>query len=367
MNMIRISIILISLSLANRVFPQELSDTDSNAEFKLGIYIDAFYGYDFNKPAGTLRLPYIYHYNRHNEVNLNHGVISMTVDHNKYRANLAFHLGTYVIDNYSAEPALLMPVYDANFGLSINKKNNLWLDIGIFGNSHIGIEGTQSFSNWTASRTILSENVPYYQAGINLNYSPQDWYFSFLLLNGWQAIQRVQGNSLPGIGTQVTYSGFNNLTVNWSTFTGTVYPDFIRRIRYFNHLNAVWQFSDRLGFTLGFDTGFEQENSGSNTYNRWSGIIAVARYTINDQWASALRYEYYGDPEEVMVGTTPGDGYKTSGISSNLDYLLYDRILCRIEARYFFSPLDIYERDNNYVKSNLFFMGTIAFKLDKVL
>lgn len=343
-------------------------DTTGNMpEISLGGYIDLFYGYDLNKPDGTSRLPYIYHYNRHNELNLNHGIISMNINHEKYRANLGFHTGTYVMDNYSIEPSLLKQVFDANAGFSLNKKNNLWLDIGIFGNSHIGTESTQSYNNWTASRTLLSENVPYYQAGINLNYTMDDWYLSFWLLNGWQRIQRVTGNSLPGFGSQITYSRFENVSFNWSTFAGTNYPDDLRRMRYFSHLNAVWQLSDQLGFTFAWDTGFEQEAQGSSTYNNWNGLLIVGRYSFNDKWSSAFRYEYYGDQNEANVSTVPGNGYKTSGISSNLDYLAYGLLLCRIEARYFFSPVEIYPQDNEYIKSNFFLMSTLAFRFNHIL
>jgi len=327
-------------------------------------YLDLFYSYAFNKPSGNSRLPYIYHYNRHNEVNLNHGYLKVYLDHSKYRANLALQTGTFVVDNYTNEPDYIKAIFDANVGFSLNSENSLWLDVGIFGNSHIGTESTEGWSNWTASRTLLSENVPYYQSGINLSYTNQDWYLSFLILNGWQRIQRVQGNSLPSFGTQTTYSGIESLVLNWSTFIGTEYPDNQRRMRYFSHLSAQIDFSNRWELILGWDTGIEQEFNGSSSYNSWNGILTVIRYAISEKWKSAFRYEYYSDPNSVLVSSPSANGYRTSGLSSNFDYLAYDNILCRIEARYFLSPDDIYEKDNAFTASDFALLASIIVNIN---
>jgi hypothetical protein len=45
-----------------------------------------------------------------------------------------------------------------------------------------------------------------------------------LIVNGWQRIQRLQGNSLPSFGTQINYSPTEKITFNWSTFIGTDDP-----------------------------------------------------------------------------------------------------------------------------------------------
>ena len=118
-------------------------------------------------------------------------------------------------------------------------------------------------------------------------------------------------------------------------------------MRYFSHLNAVWQCNERWGFTFAWDSGIEQENNSGNNYNLWTGLLADARYSINEQWNSAFRYEYYRDPLEIIAETTPRIGYIASGISSNLDYLAYGKLLCRIEAKYFFSSLDIYPKNGD--------------------
>ena len=70
-------------------------------------YLDVYYAYDFNLPKTSYRYSYFYNYNRHNELNLNLGIIKVNIDHPKYRANIALHVGTYVNDNYANNPLIL--------------------------------------------------------------------------------------------------------------------------------------------------------------------------------------------------------------------------------------------------------------------
>ena len=131
-------------------------------------YVDIFYSYDFNEPTTNYRQTFLYNHNR-----LNLGFIKGSVKHLKYRANIALQAGTYVVDNYAAEPTVLQHIYEGNAGLSLNKKNNLWIDAGIFG-SHIGFESAISKDNWTLTRSLLAENSPYYLTGTKLTYNPNE-------------------------------------------------------------------------------------------------------------------------------------------------------------------------------------------------
>lgn len=81
---------------------------------------------------------------------------------------------------------LLQHIYESNIGISLNKKNNLWLDAGIFG-SHIGFESAISKDCWTLTRSLFAENSPYYLSGTKLTYNPNEhWEFAVIICNGWQ-------------------------------------------------------------------------------------------------------------------------------------------------------------------------------------
>jgi hypothetical protein len=50
--------------------------------------MDIFYGYDFNRPAETKRLPYLYNHNLHNQFGLNLGTLGVQVTHKKFTSRI---------------------------------------------------------------------------------------------------------------------------------------------------------------------------------------------------------------------------------------------------------------------------------------
>jgi hypothetical protein len=160
--------------------------------------------------------------------------------------------GTYANANLSAEPGVLKNILEANAGVKISKNKNLWIDAGIFG-SHIGFESAIGKDCWNLTRSILADNTPYYEAGAKISYTTDNgkWFLSGMVLNGWQRIQRVDGNSLPSFGTQITFKPTSTVTLNSSSFIGTDKPDSARQMRYFHNFYGIFQVSSKLGVTVG--------------------------------------------------------------------------------------------------------------------
>lgn len=159
-------------------------------------YADIYYLYNFNKPLNNSQPPFIYNFNRTNEVNLNLGFIKAAYNTDKVRANLALMTGTYTQANLAAEPEVLRHIFEANIGVRLSKKRNFWLDAGVMP-SHIGFESAVSKDCPNLTRSLLAENSPYYEAGLRFSYTTADekWFLSALLLNGWQRIKRPEGNT----------------------------------------------------------------------------------------------------------------------------------------------------------------------------
>ena len=85
-------------------------------------YAELFYTYDFNEPSHDLRQNFLYSYNRHNELNLNLGLVKANYQSDNLRANVALMAGTYAQDNMAAEQNALRYVNEANIGIRISKK-----------------------------------------------------------------------------------------------------------------------------------------------------------------------------------------------------------------------------------------------------
>lgn len=321
-------------------------------------YVETYYSYDFSNPANHEKSAFLYNHNRHNELNLNLGLLKASYNTDKIRANIGVMVGTYAQYNLAAEQGLLKNIYEANAGVKISKKSNVWIDAGIM-SSHIGFESAIGKDDWNLTRSLLAENSPYYESGIKLSYTSanEKWYLTGLVLNGWQRIQRVSGNQTPAFGTQLTYKPHSNITLNWSTYIGNEQPDSVSKWRYFNNLYGQFQLNEKLGFIAGFDFGFEQKVHKSLTYNTWLTPVLIARFAATDKIRIAARAEYYQDKNGVIISTNTPNGFQTFGYSLNFDYAIIDNLLWRIEGRVFDSKDKIFadKNQNFYLTSALCF------------
>ncbi|MCS3800702.1 porin [Niastella sp. OAS944] len=341
---------------------------DSTKETKSPVtisgYAEAYYSYDLNKPADNNRPGFIYSHNRSNEFNVNLAFVKANYTTERVRANLAIGAGTYVNANYAAEPGVLKNLYEANIGVKVNAKKNLWFDIGILP-SHIGFESAISKDCRTVTRSLMAENSPYYESGAKLTYTTDNgkWLLSALALNGWQRIQRVSRNSLMSWGTQVQFKPTDKVLLNYSTFLGTDKADSARLWRYFHNLYSVVQLSDKLEATLGFDIGQEQVSKGESKLNTWYTPVVILRYAPVEQWAFAVRGEYYSDEHGVIIYTGTKNGFKTSGFSANVDYLPVSNIVLRLEGRTLRSRDKIFVKNENSVDDNtaITFSAAVSF------
>lgn len=337
------------------------AQTDSTKSLELSGYIETFYSYDFANPASHVRQPFLYSYNRHNEVNLDIGLVKLAYNTENIRANLALMAGTYANDNLSAEPGVMKNILEANTGMKLSNKSNLWLDAGIFA-SHIGFESAIGKDCWNLTRSLLAENSPYYESGIKISYTSPDtkWFLSGLLLNGWQRIYRVNGNQTPGFGHQLTYKPSAKITLNSSSFIGNDKPENTRQMRYFHNFYGIFQLSNMFALTTGLDIGSEESAKGSGLYNTWYAPVVILKSIPTNKLAIVARVEYYSDPMGVIIGTGSNNGFKTWGFSVNADVLIYDNVLWRTEFRGLNSKEQIFTLNDDPSNNNYFVTSSLA-------
>ena len=289
------------------------------------------------------------------------GFIKAAYQKENVRANLALMSGTYTNANLAAEPGVLKNILEANAGVKISKKKNLWIDAGIF-SSHIGFESAIGKDCWNLTRSILADNSPYFETGAKISYTTDDgkWFISGLLLNGWQRIQRVDGNNTPAFGHQITYKPNAKITLNSSSFVGNDKPDSVRQMRYFHNFYGIFQLTDKLALTTGFDIGAEQKAKGSNKYNNWYTPIVILKISPNAKINIAMRAEYYSDANGVIISTGTPNGFKTWGYSLNYDYLIRENVMWRIEGRGFSGKDKTFQKNGLPVNNNFFLTTALA-------
>lgn len=351
----------LALSTGAFAYGQEETKNIEKTKIKVSGYLETYYGYDFNKPVNNNRPGFIYSHNRHNEVNLNLAFIKGSYDDGTIRANVALMAGTYSNANMAAEPGVLKNIYEANAGIKLSKTRNLWLDAGIF-SSHIGFESAVSKDCWVLTRNISSENTPYFESGAKVSYVTNDGKFSatVLYLNGWQRISRLDGNSKPAGGLQLTWKPNDKIAVNYSNYLGTDGVDDVRLKRFYHNVYVVFQPTEDWGLTAGFDYGTQQKSKGANEINEVLSPVIIAQYKMTDQWKVAGRVEYYQDRNGIFIPTDTPNGFKTTGYSLNLDYAPVSNAVVRLEGKLYDSKDKIFIRNDKKLNQNASITASIA-------
>lgn len=327
----------------------------------ISAYAEIYYLYDFGNPINHNRPSFVYSHNRHNEVNLNLGLVKASYQTEKIRANLVLATGTYMNANLASEPGVLKNIYEANIGVKLSKTKNLWLDAGILP-SHIGWESAIGKDNWILTRSLAADNSPYFETGARLSYTTDNgkWYMSALVLNGWQRIQRVDGNNTPAFGHQLTYKVNDKISVNSSSFIGNDKPDSLRLMRYFHNIYATFQLNAKLAVMTGFDIGAEQKSKESKQYNNWYTAAFIAKYTFTEKSNLTARTEYYRDKNGVIITNNTANGFRTWGYSLNYDYQISDNLIWRTEARNLSSKDRIFVQNDELKRQNFFLTTSLA-------
>ncbi len=332
---------------------------EAPAGFTFSGYLEPYYSYDFSNPDNHLKPGFLYNHNRHNEFNLNLGFIKANYTSDRLRGNLALMTGTYAQYNLAAEPDVLRHIFEANVGVKLSQTSELWVDAGILP-SHIGFESAIGKDNWALTRSLVAENTPYYESGARLSYTSDNGklYLAGLILNGYQRIFRPDGNNTPAFGAQITYKPSSTVTLNYSNFYGNDKPDSIEQWRFHNNFYGIFQLTDAVGITLGFDIATEQEPKGEDDYNIWYTPVLIARFGLGEKANLTARAEYYSDEDGIIIATGTPNGFKTFGYSLNLDFKIMENALFRIEGRGLSSEDEIFTNSNGEPTKNNYFVTT---------
>lgn len=325
-------------------------------------YAEGYVSHDFNHTPGHRKPAFIYNHTKTGTPAINLALVRAAWNTPSFRASTALAAGSYMNANYAAEPGFLKHVYEAYAGIRLPGQHKLWIDAGIFP-SHIGFESAIGKDNPTLTRSLVAENTPYFEAGAKITYMSDDerWLLSALVLDGWQRVVPADGNSLPAFGTQITYKPSPGITLNSSTFAGTDKPDSNRLMRYFHNFYGIFQLHRQFTATIGFDIGMEQKQEHQAAMNVWFNPTVILRYTPMEKVAIAIRGEYYDDRHHVIIASGTPHGFRTWGVSANIDYHFTSYLLWRTEARTFVSHDAIFPvQRGNTSDNNTFFTTALA-------
>lgn len=322
-------------------------------------YLDTYYAYAANKPNGQRR-SFTTQPVRHNEPNINLGFVDIVTKSEEFRGRFALQGGNSVDRNYATEHDDTKHIQEAYAGIKVGDKT--WIEGGIFfGN--IGMESWISRDNWTYSRSLMLDNVPYYSAGLRLEHEiSQTDKFQFQILNGWQNISET--NNAKAIGMQYHKIIRSDFIFTYNNFLGdeNVYEG--QKIRFRTYHNFIFKYVP-VGpwqYMGSFDVG-EQSQQDKSGLDVWFATSLVVRRIIDDIKSLAMRLEHYSDSHQSNVFTGTPKGFQVSGASLNLDTLIRSNILFRNEVRALYSHDAIYSTHSGNRHLDSFFVSSLCLSL----
>lgn len=348
--------------LAFTTFNIDLVFGQENDSFSFTSLVETYYCYDFEKPTNHEKPFFFFNHKRHNEVNINLAYAKASYFSKQIRGNLGLMVGNYAQYNLASEPDLYRNILEANIGVKLTSKNNIWMDAGVMP-SHIGFESAISLDCWNLSRSLLAENSPFYETGVKISGTSmnQKLYIAAMYLNGWQKIVRLPGHNKPCGGMQITYNNQKGFVFNYSSFAGADLPDSLQSFRLYNNFYTTIERSSNLGFTLGFDYGLER--GMGKKWRPWYSPVIIARKKYKNGNALAGRCEFYYDPSQIVIPVQTKDGFEVFGLSANYDIKLGKEAFWRNELKWFYSKDAIFKNDTQ--KNNFTLLTSLTVRISK--
>jgi len=318
---VHISLITFCLLLS---LPSYSAKTKDSSAFTFDFLMETYIGLGAESES-----PYfLYNYKKPNDLGLNLFMFTTTFKKEKFHANLGIMAGDFAWFNLAHEPVWVRFIYQANVEFRLHSKKELWLTAGIFP-SHIGFESVLTYESLNASRSLVSENSPYYESGLKLFYkSPnKKLEFDFLVLNGWQTVV-PQGVFVPASGLRFNYKPKKTLELNYSNYIGLQGGNSDLRTYHNFYLAAKRK---KFSLKTGFDIGTQNFHTDIKS---WHAATAVFSYKLSPRFRLNGRGEYFNDFQAALYSAPLFNGIEALGLSMGIDNTYGNTGMIRLEVRY---------------------------------
>lgn len=292
--------------------------------------IDLYYGVNpFD--AKQQNTPIYVSSNQLNSLSINLALVEFKFRPNsRFRFQLTPAFGSYMNSNYISEKKHFRWIYEGSVGISPSKKNNQWIDFGVFSSPYT-FETPKSWDQLAYTRSLAPEFVPYYVTGLRYqNELSKKYKLSLFLMNGWQKIGLQK--KIPSLGTQLEWRKNRNY-INWTTYAGNeksdVSPNFGLRI--FTELSWSHE-TEKFKTQACFYSGLQKvENEGMKNWWQVNGLVDYKLGTKSDIY---FRHEYFYDPNKIQIQTpTTAIGFAGHVSSLGFTHKATNHLLLRLETK----------------------------------
>ena len=337
--------------------PSPVPDAEAKpAPIEVTGFVDTYYSYNFNKPAGDTQLRNFD--TKHNQLSLN--LLELAFEQKTsaesrlgFRADINFGPTTELVHAYepggveifkSFEQAYLSYLAPAGKGLQI--------DAGKFVTQH-GAEVIETKDNWNYSRSLLfALAIPYYHLGLRATYPlSEKLTVAGFFVNGWN--NAVDNNGGKTFGLQALLKPHPRLTVVQNFMAGPEQADDNSDTRWLSDTTVTFNATSSLSLMVNYDYGTD---TVAGTDVTWQGIAAYARLQATPSWAISPRFEWLDDTDGFMTGT----GQKVKEVTLTSEHKIDGGLIARLEYRRDFSDTEFFLKDGGLVKNqNTFAIGLV--------
>jgi hypothetical protein len=311
---------------------------------ELTSFVDAYYGYNFNRTDTALRNFDV----QHNTFTISFVEVAIEKKVARdsrvgFRADISFGPTADMVAAFEPGQTGQDIFKHLQQGyLSVLAGSKLQLDAGKFVTPH-GAEVIESKDNWNYSRSLLfALAIPYYHVGVRAAYPLHDKVsLNAYAVNGWNNGSENNGGKTFGLGA--TFKPTSKLTAVATYMTGPEQADDNDNWRRLFDTTLTLAATPRLSLMANFDHGSDRV---AGTSVKWLGLATYARVQAMNNWWITPRFEWLDDSDGFMTGASQ----KLRELTLTSDHKIAGDLLARLEYRHDFSDTPFFARRGSLLK-----------------
>src|SRR5215813_3744801 len=238
----------------------------------------------------------------------------------------------------------------------------------------IGYEGYETPKNLNFSRSFLyTLGTPYTHTGGLISYQFTSWFGATLgLTQGWDNSDNNNGYVRPT--GSFAFTSIDKLSATVNCLVG---PEQNRNQmhgginnRWIVDTTIIYTGIDKVTLAVNFDFAGEENDPAlvatrQDANSRWGGVAGYAAYDLTKALRTALRAEYFSDPQGVRSSETIAPGLKVDlwEITLTVEYKIWRGLVGRLEYRHDEANRKVFSLQNHGLTPTSRAQDTISFDL----
>jgi hypothetical protein len=326
-------------------------------------FVDAYYGYNANQPAGRQNALRNFDINSGQfGLNMLELVADKAVDSTNrvgYHVALGFGQAMNLVNSTEVGPGAVPGTSISNFDQYLKEGyivymapvgKGLQINVGKFV-TPAGAEVIESKDNWNYSRGLLfSWAIPYFHFGASAKYifGPK-FAVTGYVVNGWN--NSIDTNTGKTAGFSAAWTPSTKFSIIETYLAGPEHLNYNGAFRHLSDTVITYSPTPKLSLMANYDYGHEHivssETVGVPPFfvgprAVWSGLAGYVKYAPNDKYAFSLRGEYFDDKQGFETGTSQ----ELSEFTATLQRTIAKSIITRLEFRRDMSDSAVFPKGN---------------------